>query len=167
MCHHVGATWMGSRYRLMLLVVTRKLAEHKTRESAWKKERSTVSGHCMQNHCLWRRVGVLALASLLLSLKLVPKQVTFIQNQLSKMEWLLSLQFNWLVDRTVSTESDHKTIWFCVICCFICSHLSQTVGGKPEFLGEAQMDETRAFSCLSTVLSMSCIDVKGRLFSYE
>ena len=49
------ATWSGSRYRLMLPVGIRTLAEHKTREESVRTERAISCYHHMQNHSL---VGV-------------------------------------------------------------------------------------------------------------
>ena len=64
----------------MLPVVTRTLAEHKTKEESVRKdkERAAICGHYMQNHFLF--VGCLAFASPLhlLSLSFAPKQVKLI-----------------------------------------------------------------------------------------
>ena len=47
-----SATWLSCRYHLMLPVVTRTLAEHKTTEVSVRKDkvRAIVCGHHMQNH---------------------------------------------------------------------------------------------------------------------
>ena len=62
-CWIPWATWLGCRYCLMLPVVTRALAEHKTKEESVRKdkERSIFCGHQMQNHSLFG--GCLAFGS--------------------------------------------------------------------------------------------------------
>ena len=67
----------------MLQVVTRTLAEHRTREESVRKdeERAAVYGHQMQNHSLCG--GCLAVASIhLWSLSFAPKQLKMIHNHL-------------------------------------------------------------------------------------